>query len=377
MKENSVSASKSKRNIIINETLNETHKIAQKNESNQTSPEKHSLDESEKRYRDYIREDRSGSGGTSNTYGQSAEKEDYTDEDDEYGSKLTSKYSQDEYDRPHSGFKNRLVVGQGVTEFQKAHAKKLEQEREQTYSSKGVRESADQVREKWLLEKEKKGLDTDELDDSKGTGHRGYEGLGYSDKKDTYGTRHSDPAAKFERMEDKISFVEKELDNYSRALMRNTITQEEKTKSLNKVCEDFEHRLQDLKDDIDQSLHGKKKMTDTFETEALERSKIAEAKAKNGASSKSSKRTGGKKKGYSSTFKKLQEEIEKLKEENGALKERVVEKEERDKERTIKGNAILDTNLAREREIIDTIERLKKKLRKAITKKLHKERENE
>ena len=66
-----------------------------------------------------------------------------------------------------------------------------------------------------------------------------------------------------------------------------------------------------------------------------------------------------------------------IREENGVLKERVVEKEQRDKERTIKGNAILDTDLTREKEMIDTIERIKKKLRKAITKKLHKERENE
>jgi len=319
--------------------MNETHKITRKSESNDTSPEKFSQGRSS----DYIREEKpaySGENGDS----PSPAKED-TSYDEELESKMRSKYARDDKEDAHTGFKNRLVVGSsnndGLTDFQKAHVKKLQQEREQELYSKVVKESADQVREKWLQEKGKRGLDADDLRDEKEieVEESGKDRLlyGYSDSKTTgFGGRSHDPGTKFERIENKISNVERDLDAYSKSLAKNVVRQEEKNKDLAKVYEDFGEKINDLKDEIDQSIHGQRKSKREYE-EDLERNRRAKAAEFPKGASKSSKMrksadkyTTGKKK----SFKKMKEEIEKLREENDLLKDKLEGKEKERSKKT-------------------------------------------
>jgi len=336
------SASKGgKKNIIINERLNETHRIAQKSESSLHSGERsNGSNAKDLGHRDYIREENGYSGvlGYSNrseeeeSASPSPQKIIGTSDDDDYESRLYPKYKSDANRSANSSFKNRLVVNNqpnANSDFQRAHIRKLQQEREQELFSKGMRDSADQLKEKWLEEKAKRAYyggadDTNEDDD-------------YASRKiDTFGARGVD---KFDRIEDKISVLERDLNSYSKDMVQSTLEHEEKNKSLNKVYEDFEDRMKDLKDEISQSVLGNRSKENFYSrgysAEGDRRSKdtssfahekkSVSSKLKSGnishlnksAKSKKSATLGkslGKtaKGGTSLTFKKMQEEIERL-----------------------------------------------------------------
>ncbi len=345
LREGNISASKAKKNIMINERLNETHRIAQKSDSSLHSGERSNgsnLRDSDRK--DYIREEHGYSGvlGYSNrsedeSASPSPQKNIGTSDDDDYESRLYPKYKSDANRSANSSFKNRLVVnsqGNANAEFQRAHIRKLQQEREQEISSKGMRDSADQLREKWLEEKAKRvsGYTSGEKYYDTGADSSEYG----SRKIDTFGARGAD---KFDRIEDKISVLERDLNSYSKDIVQSTVEHEEKNRSLNRVYEDFEDRMKDLKDEISQSVLGQKRAESAskdfhsrgFSAEGGHRSKntssylnekkVSSSKLKSGnvsglGKSTIKKRTLGKSVGKSKasslTFKKMQEEIERL-----------------------------------------------------------------
>lgn len=345
LREVNTSASKGKKNIIINERLNETHRIAQKSESSLHSGDRsNGSNIRDSDHKDYIREEHGYSGvlGYSNrsedeSASPSPQKNVGTSDDDDYESRLYPKYKSDANRSANSSFKNRLVVNSqsnANSEFQKAHIRKLQQEREQEISSKGMRDSADQLREKWLEEKAKRisGYTSGEKYYDTGADSSEYG----SRKIDTFGARGAD---KFDRIEDKISVLERDLNSYSKDIVQNTLEHEEKNRSLNKVYEDFEDRMKDLKDEISQSVLGQKRAESTskdnfysrgFSAEGGHRSKnssyvnekkASSSKLKSGNVShlgKSTKRktlgtsVGKGKTASSLTFQKMQKEIERL-----------------------------------------------------------------
>lgn len=84
--------------------------------------------------------------------------------------------------------------------------------------------------------------------------------------------------------------------------------------------------------------------------------------------------TFGKTKAPSKTFKKLQEEISKLQRQNEVLRERLGDDEENERaRRTVQPGPDID----REKDLIDTIERIKKKLRHNISEKMYVEKKEE
>jgi len=405
LREVNTSASKGKKNIIINERLNETHRIAQKSESSLHSGERsNGSNTKDLGQRDYIREENGYSGvlGYSNrseeeeSASPSPQKIVGTSDDDDYESRLYPKYKSDANRSDNSSFKNRLVVNNQPSanaEFQRAHIRKLQQEREQELFSKGVRESADQLKEKWLEEKAKRSTGYDQYQsENTGTNEDDYG----SRKIDTFGGRGVD---KFDRIEDKISVLERDLNSYSKDLVHSTMEHEEKNKSLNRVYEDFEDRMKDLKDEISHSVLGNKSKDNFYsrgysaeggarskEGSYLKEKKSSSSKLKSGntshlnKSAKSTKKSAtlgkslGKtnKAGTSLTFKKMQEEIERLRNENEDLKDKLGNQVEDEKKKTRKEKAGVDID--REKELLQTIERIKGKLRRSITKKIQQER---
>jgi len=348
---------KGRKNVAINEGLNETHRITQKNGSSLTSPDRSEGSPTKNtRYNDYIREDtgQSGTQGYSSRSGDtySSQREGTSDEED-YDRNLGPKYNSDSY-KKEGTFKNRLIVGghdnSSLSEFQRAHVRRLQQEREQELYSKGMRESADQVREKWLEEKAKLSSNYDDLREKE----RDYDAegridrlerfenernkdYGYSNQKiDTFGARDIEPADKFNRIEDKIAMLEKDLNSYSKNVVQSALKQEEKNKSLGKVYDDFEERMNSLKEELTQSIQGSKSPEKTvqsrgFSAEGTRRTKPANLYGSGKQSIK--KKTGivpnttqssklrrsmdiygvSKKKTGTTSFKKLQQEMEKLK----------------------------------------------------------------
>jgi len=174
---------------------------------------------------------------------------------------------------------------------------------------------------------------------------------------------------------------------------------EEKNRSLNKVYEDFEDRMKDLKDEIGHSVLGQKRAESAskenfhsrgFSAEGGHRNKnnsyvnekkVSSSKLKSGNVShlgKSTKKKGfstsaaGKSKAGSLTFQKMQQEIARLRDENQDLKEKLGDQVEVENKKTRKEKAGVDID--REKELLQTIERIKGKLRRSITKKMQEER---
>lgn len=250
LKDNAISASKASKNIYINETLNETHPIAQKSVDSNLSPDQNEY--SYKKNTNYQDKFRSGESGLSSKSGEYQSPGKYgSDEDEGYGAKLSSKYTNSSYGQGVSGFKNRLVVGdgsQGPTDFQRAHVRKLQQEREQELYSKAVRESADAVREKWLLEKARRSLDADDLKDDKAYSQSHSKG---------HAIVADNTEARLEKLKNHVRDVEQNLNSYSKSLTRSEIKQKDRSQNLGKVYGQFEESLREAKEELEQSLNNK------------------------------------------------------------------------------------------------------------------------
>lgn len=329
LKDNAVSASKASKNIYINETLNETHPIAQKSVDSNLSPDQNEY--SYKKHTGYPDKFRSGESSLSSKTGEYQSPGKYgSDEDEGYDGKLSSKYTNNSYGQGVSGFKNRLVVGdssQGPTDFQRAHVRKLQQEREQELYSQAVRDSADAVREKWLLEKAKRSLDADDLKDDKAYSQSHSKGYAVGDD-------HTE--ARFEKIKNQVRDLEQNLNSYSKSLTKSEIKQKDRSQNLGKVYGQFEESLREAKEELEQSLNNKGANLERsrgyqsrgFSAGRNSRGNSSDVKEKSGktkhghASSvtRSNKKgnsiekgtTFGKTKAPSKTFKKLQEEISKL-----------------------------------------------------------------
>jgi len=229
--------------------------------------------------------------------------------------------------------------------------RRLQQEREQELYSRGMRESADEVREKWMEEKARQNAEyedfkkrerlyeaeeqrIDRLERFENERNKDY-GYSSNQKIDTFGARDGEAAEKFSRIEDKIAVLEKDLNSYSKNVVQGVLKQEEKNRTLGKVYDEFEDRMNDLKEEINQSIRGSKsperaghsrgfsaEESRTSKPRTLYESGKQTLKKKTGNVSKTSASAKlrksmdiygvSKKKGTTNT-KKLQQEIEKLK----------------------------------------------------------------
>ena len=260
----STSGSKPRRNILINENANELHSISKKTEQSSADKERQTASfraqdlgysQSGSVYSALSRSENSRSG---NKY----DKIDSSDEDDSFQEKLQARASnfrsRDDGTKPSTDTDLKASIEsypkKDLTEFQKAHVRKLQHEREHDLYSKFLKQSAEKIREKWREEKERSI--------GKSPAREIMEGRSVTDTvkskspltAKTHSTaRTADTYAKFTKIENKIADLEKDLDVYQRNLRERYEKEQRAQDGFDKAYNRIDSKVRALKNELNKS----------------------------------------------------------------------------------------------------------------------------
>ena len=142
-----------------------------------------------------------------------------------------------------------------ATEFQKAHIRKLQQDRENELYSRFLKQSAQVVKDKWKEERERsaqknKEYGLDSKSDKQKSPISGYK----SPKPQTVSGRSHETYAKFTKIENKISDLERDIEAYQDNLKKKYNIEQESSEKFDKAYDRIDGKVRALKDELDKSL---------------------------------------------------------------------------------------------------------------------------
>ncbi len=198
--------------------------------------------------------------------GNKYDKYEYSDDEDQQESKLQNRIA-----NLKSYAQEQLATASGAAkvqgEFQKAHIRKLQQEREGELYGRFLKNSAQKVREKWLEEKQRstpKASETlgksDNTDKSKSEYNERSQ-LAAKSPSD-FGGRLAAPVAdtyqKFNRIENKITDLERDLDQYQKDMNNRYQREISGHENFDKAYDRVDSKVKLLKKELDKSLERQK-----------------------------------------------------------------------------------------------------------------------
>jgi hypothetical protein len=137
-------------------------------------------------------------------------------------------------------------------EFQKAHIRKLQQERESELYGKFLKTSAQKVREKWLEEKQRSTPKSNVQTDQSKSHHE--RSLNEFSGKSVSALQSGETYSKFSRIENKITDLEKDLESYQKTMKEKYDKEQASQEDFEKAYNRVDSKVKILKKELDKSL---------------------------------------------------------------------------------------------------------------------------